>query len=155
MRGSNRNYVQIEPIGGNMLEDLDVAAAVSHDLLKKGYSILRKCRADRNDVDIVARLPETGAKLFISAAGVASSRAGREKLAEVYTESQLFHCVSRGIHSAFRIHGDHKFIPGDQIALAFPDTPGFRKYLNAEKPVLDSFGIKVFLVTEEKNVTVL
>jgi hypothetical protein len=138
-----------------MLDDTDVAEAVSHDLLMKGYSILRKHRADHNDVDIVARSPETGTKLFISAAGVASSQAGREKLAEVYTESQLFHCVSRGIHSALRIHGDYKFIPGDQIALAFPDTPGFRKYLSAEKPVLDSFGIKVFLVTEKKGVTTL
>lgn len=43
----------------------------------------------------------------------------------------------------------------DQIALAFPDTPGFRKYLAAEKPVLDSFGIEVFLVTEEKSVIAL
>jgi hypothetical protein len=138
-----------------MLGDSDIATAVSHHLLKEGYSILRKRRADRNDVDIIARLPETGAKLFISAAGVASSKVGREKLSEVYTESQLFHCVSRGIHSALRIHGDFKFISGDQIALAFPDTPGFRKYLAAEKAVLDSFGIKVFLVTEEKNVFTL
>jgi hypothetical protein len=138
-----------------MLDDNDVAAAISHHLLKTGYSILRKHRADHNDVDIVARSPETGVKLFVSAAGVASSKAGREKLAEVYTESQLFHCISRGIHSALRIHGDYKFIPGDQITLAFPDTPGFRKYLIAEKPVLDSFGVKVFLVTEEKSVVTL
>jgi hypothetical protein len=138
-----------------MLDDTEVATAVSHELLKKGYSILRKHRANRNDVDIVARLPKKGAKLFISAAGVASSKAGREKLSDVYTESQLFHCVSRGLHSALRIHSDYKFIPGDQIALAFPDTPGFRKYLSAEKPVLDSFGIKVFLVTEERNVVTL
>jgi hypothetical protein len=40
-----------------MLDDSDVATAVSHYLLKKGYSILRKRRADRNDVDIIARLP--------------------------------------------------------------------------------------------------
>jgi hypothetical protein len=86
---------------------------------------------------------------------VASSKAGREKLAEIYTESQLFQCITRGIHSALRIHGDYKFITGDQIALAFPDTPGFRKYLAAEKPVLDSFRIKVFLVAEDKNIIAL
>ena len=138
-----------------MLDKSDVATAVSHHLLEEGYSILRKRPAARNDVDIIARLPETGAKLFISASGVASSKAGREEMAEIYTESQLFQCISRGIRSALRIHGDYKFISGDQIALAFPDTPGFRKYLAAEKPVLDSFGIKVFLVAEEKNVVTL
>jgi hypothetical protein len=140
---------------GYVLDDTNVAAAVSHHLLSKGYSILRKRRSDRNDVDIIAGLPGKGTKLFISAAGPASSRAGREEFAEIYTESQLFNCISRGIHSAIRIHGDYKFNRGDQIALAFPDTAGFRKYLTAEKPVLDSLGIKVFLVTEEKGVVTL
>jgi len=138
-----------------MLDDTDVIEAVSCDLLQKGYAILRKSRSDRNDVDIVARWSETGNKIFVSAAGVASSKAGRERLEEVYTESQLFNCVTRGIHSALRMEGTEKFAPGDQIALALPDTPGFRNYMNAEKTILDSLGIKVLLVTEDKNVITL
>jgi hypothetical protein len=138
-----------------MLNDDDVIDAMSHHLLKTGYSILRKSRTDRDDVDVVARWPETGTKVFVSAAGAAHSRAGKEELEEVHTETELFHCVTRGIHSALRVHGAERFAQGDQIVLAFPDTPGCRKYLGAEKSVLDSFGIKVFFVAEDKSVSEL
>jgi hypothetical protein len=138
-----------------MLEENDVIAAVCTDLLRKGYAILKNATSPRQDVDLVAREPETGVKVFVSAAGAARSEAGRGKLEESYNEFRLFRCVTRSIHGALRIRGANKFGEGDHIALAFPDAPGCRKYLVAEKPVLDSLGIKVFLVNEDKDVHVL
>ena len=138
-----------------MLDENEVMEAVSLYLLKRGYAILQESATDLRGVDIVAYHPESEAKIFVSVAGVARSKAGRGKLEAVYTESQVLRSVARGIYSAMKIGRPKHFIPGDQIAIAFSDTPTFRKYLEAEKPVMDSFGIKIFLVSEEKKITVL
>jgi hypothetical protein len=135
-----------------MLDETDVIEAISLDLLDRGFSILRKSREALNDIDIVAKWPETGAKILVSAVGMSRSRAGRGKLEGTYTESQIFYSVSRAVLSALRMKGDLKFNAGDRITLAFPDTPKFREQLRAQKPVLDSFGIEVSLVKEDKKV---
>ncbi len=136
-----------------MLDETDVVEAITLDLLQRGFSVLRKSRKELTDIDIVAKWQESGAKIFISAVGMARSKAGRGKLETTYAETQIFYSISRAILSAMRIKGDLKFRPGDRIALAFPDTPRFRQRLNAQKPVLDSFGIEVSLVTEDKKVS--
>jgi hypothetical protein len=138
-----------------MLDENDVIETVSAYLQKRGYTILRKSRKDPRGVDIVVRDPESKSRLMISATGIAPSKAGRGKLEKSYTESQVFYCVTRAVYSALRTHGTNQFKPGDQIALAFPDSPGFRKYLSAEKAVLDSLAVKIFLITEEKKVILL
>ncbi len=135
-----------------MLDQEDVIEAVSLDLLEKGYAILNKPGSDHEGADIVARDSRSGAKIFVSAAGAARSEAGRGKLEAEYTETQLFRCVARSVHGAMRLQGEDRFNSGDHIALAFPDIPGCRKYLDAEKPVLEALGIKVFLVGEDKKV---
>ncbi len=138
-----------------MLDENEVTEAISLYLLDRGYAILQKSTTDRRGVDIVAYHPESKAKIFISVAGVAHSKAGRGKLEAAYTESQVLRCVARGVYSAMKIGVPDHFIPGDQIAIGFSDTPTFRKYLEAEKPIMDSFGIKIFLVSEEKKISVL
>jgi hypothetical protein len=138
-----------------MLEKADVIDAVSFDLLKKGYVIVRKSPTGEHDTDLVARHPETKARILISASGAARSKAGRGKLEESYLEARVFRCVTKSIYSAMKVHGADRFDPGDRIALAFPDTPTCHKYLSAEKPILDSLGITVFLVSEDKKVETL
>jgi hypothetical protein len=138
-----------------MLDENEVMEAVSFYLLERGYAILQESATDRRGVDIVAYHPESKAKIFVSVAGIARSKAGRGKLETAYTESQVLRSVARGIYSAMKMGTPDHFIPGDQIAIGFSDTPTFRKYLEAEKPVMDSFGIKIFLVSEEKKITVL
>ena len=135
-----------------MLDETDVIEAISLDLLERGFSIVRKSKEALNDIDIVAKWPETGAKILVSAVGMSRSRAGRGKLEATYTQSQIFYSISRAVLSALKMKGDLKFKPGDRIALAFPDTPQFRKQLRAQEPVLDSFGIEVSLVSEERRV---
>ena len=135
-----------------MLNETDVIGAVSLDFLQRGYSILEKCTVDSNDVDIVASWPESGAKMFISAVGVPRSSAGKEEPEASCTESQIFYCISRAIIGAMGMKDSCKFSPGDRLALAFPDTPGFREQLRAQEPFLNSFGVEVFLVNEEKKI---
>ncbi len=138
-----------------MLDEKEVLEAITLDLLAKGYGILDKAMVHHGDVDIVARQLKTGAKLFITAAGIARSTAGRGKLEQQFTERQLFHSVARSINGAFKTGDRERFNPGDKIALAFPDIPGYKKYLTVQKPILDSLGIIVFLVSEDGAVRTL
>ncbi|MGA3174486.1 MAG: hypothetical protein ABSE25_08715 [Syntrophorhabdales bacterium] len=138
-----------------MLDEKEVTEAVSLYLSERGYTVPEKSIADPRGVDVVVYHPDTRSKIFISAAGVARSEAGRGKLEASYTESQVLRCVARGIYSAFKMPVPDHFIPGDKIAIAFPDIPAFHKYLNAQKPVMDSLGIKAFLVAGDSKVTEL
>ena len=138
-----------------MLDETQVLEAVSFELLERGYSVVQKPSEDPGDVDMVARDPSSGRRILMSAAGVARSKAGRGKLEAQYTESQVFRSVVRGVRSALRMRKTDEFTAGDQIGLAFPDVPALRKYLSAEKPVMDALNVKVFLVSEDKKVTTL
>ncbi len=138
-----------------MFDENKVAAGVSHYFLERGYAVNQVQPADRRGVDFIAYHPETKAKIFVSTAEIARSKAGRGKLEAAYTESQVLRAVTRGLGSALTMDTPDRFQPGDMIVVGFPDTPTFRKYLEAEKPVMDSFGIKIFVVSEDKKVSVL
>jgi hypothetical protein len=137
-----------------MLDEGEVTEVVSLYFLERGYAVER-LSADSRGADFIAYHPGSKAKIFVSTAGIARSKAGRGKLEAAYTESQVMRAVSRGIYSALTMRTPDSFVPGDRLAVGFPDTPVFRKYLEAEKPVMDSFGIKIFLVSDDKGITVL
>jgi hypothetical protein len=138
-----------------MLNKDDVTEAVSLDFLKRGYSILKKPKGRRRGADVIARDPESKARVLVSAAGRTPSERETEKSNAVHTESQVLECMTRSVYSALRMRNENQFSPGDQIALAFPDVPECQRYLNAEKPVLDSLGVKIILVNEDKEVRML
>jgi hypothetical protein len=138
-----------------MLDENGVAEAVSLYLLERGYAVSQQQTTDRSGADIIAYHPESKAKMFVSTVGIARSKAGRGKLEAAYTESQVLRAVARGVTSALTMRTPDRFVPGDRIAVSFPDTPMFRTYLEAEKPVMDSFGIQIFLVSEDKKITML
>jgi hypothetical protein len=144
--------------GGNvrrrfyMITRNDITEAVSLDLLKKGYSIAERPKGRHKGADIIARDPETKARLFVSAAGRTRSEIAADKPRTAHTESEVLHCMVKSIHSALRTRKEDKFSRDDKIALAFPDAPECLRYLDAEKPVLDSLGVKIILVNEKKEV---
>jgi hypothetical protein len=132
-----------------MLDEDEIIETVSRYLLEKGYAILHTSRPGAN---IIAREHESDARILISATGFARSSAVTEKLGTSYVESQVFRSVTKGISNALRMSTTDEFRAGDSLALVFPDTPTFRKYLTAEKSIMASFGIKIFLVTEHKDI---
>lgn len=135
-----------------MLDKEGVTEAVTLDLLKRGYSILKKPRGRRRGADIIARDPGSKSRMFISSAGRARSKEEAERPLQIRTESQVLACMSRSIYTALRMRDENQFSPGDQIALAFPDVSECQKYLAVEKPVLDSLGVKILLVKDNKEV---
>ncbi len=132
-----------------MLDEDEIVEVVSRYLLEKGYAILQTSGPGAN---IIAREPESDARILISATGFPGSKARMEKLGASYVESQIFRSVTKGISHALRLSKTDDFRTGDSIALVFPDTPAFRKYLTGEKSIMSSLGIKIFLVTEDNNI---
>ncbi len=135
-----------------MLDHAGIIEAISLDLLKRGYAILEECTVDYHSVDIVADSPESGAKMFINVFGLPQAKTAEKVIEGSETESQVFYSVSRAIVGSMSMKGACKFNPGDQLVMAFPGTARFREYLSGQKPVLDTFGIDVILVTEEKTI---
>ncbi len=136
-----------------MLDADDLIEAVSLHLLEKGYFIVEK--PERGKVAIVARDPESKVHLLVSVAATARPRGTAPKSQRSWTESQVFRLLTMSIANALMIRHRSRFKPGDQIGLAFPDLPVVRKYLDAEKPIMDCLGVNFFLVTQEKNVFVI
>ena len=63
--------------------------------------------------------------------------------------------MAKAIHGALKTGDRERFNPGDRIVLAFADIPGYQKYLGVQKPILDSLGIVVLLISEEKTIRTL
>jgi hypothetical protein len=133
----------------------DLIEAVSADLLKKGYSVLNKQGGRRRGADIIARDPESKKRLLISAAGHTRAEMTATGSHPFRTESELLACMTRSVYSALRMRHENEFTRGDEIALVFPDISSCHKYLGAEKPVLDSLGVKVLVVKKDREVIVL
>ena len=138
-----------------MLSKDDVIEALSLDLLKRGYAIVRRARGRTKGADIIARDPESKTKLLISAAGPSRKEAAKFEKGTPRTESQALQCMTRSVYSALRMSKEDRFGPGDQLALAFPDGAACRKYLAVQKPAFDSLGVKIFVVKKDNEVRAL
>ena len=138
-----------------MLSKEDVATAVSHNFLKRGYSILKKPKGRRKGADVIARDPESQIRVFVSAAGRTPTEAAAAGLDAPHTESEVLKCMTRSVYSVLRMRDENQLSPADQIALAFPDVPECHRYLSAQKPFLDSIGVKIILVNEDKEVKIM
>jgi hypothetical protein len=56
--------------------------------------------------------------------------------------------VAKGFYTAASMYASRT--NGDEVALAYPDTPWFREYLIAVKPVLERLSIKVYMVRGDR-----
>jgi hypothetical protein len=82
---------------------------------------------------------------LIEAKGGTSSRVGSARFGKPYDNNQVFDRVGKGFYTAGCLYSQ-RGTDGDEIALAFPDSPLFRKYIIPVKPALLKLGITVFLV---------
>ncbi len=136
-----------------MLDENDVLEAVSLHLLEKGYYIVEKPAG--GEVDIIAREPQSKARLLVSATRISPLSGSKGKPQSSWTESQIFQALASSIAKVLMIRHTAELGPDDQIALAFPDLPTVRKYVNTEKCIMDCLNLRFFLVSPEKNVLVI
>jgi hypothetical protein len=66
----------------------------------------------------------------------------------------VFDRVAKGVYTAIALYCEH-YRRGDKIALAFPDTDHFRKYLMSIMPALNELAISVYVVSPDRQAALL
>jgi Holliday junction resolvase-like predicted endonuclease len=136
-----------------MLDENDVVDAVCTHLQSLGYGILHRCTTNDRGIDIVAKHPSKPGKLMVEAKGGKSSKPRSPRYGQDYRKAEVFDRVAKGFYTAANMHASRK--EGDQAALAYPDTHWFREYLLPLKPLLTELGITVYMVDQNRSVSLL
>jgi len=127
------------------MDENAVISAVCAYLAQRDYKILQQLPTTSKGIDIIAKHPSKLGRLLIEAKGGTSSRVGSNRYGKPYDDTQVFDRVGKGVYTAVCLCSQHE-TTGDEVALAFPDLPLFRKHLSPTKPALLKLGIVVFLV---------
>jgi hypothetical protein len=148
-----RRSVSSSGIGGGsnddyMLYEDHVVDAVCAHLETEGWTIKSRAYAHQRGDDIVAT--RDGAILRVEAKGGGSSKEGTKRYGEPF---KLGQCHTSACKASFRALG--VVSAGEQAAVAFPDTPNYRRVLGPVMPALIAQAITVYLVGEDRSVTTL
>lgn len=127
-----------------MLDENDVIEALAAHLQREGYEIIQRLHTTEKGIDLVA-VRTSGVRLHVEAKGGTSSKEGSNRFGKPYTQSQVFDRVSKGFYSAVALRA--KIPSSDEVALAVPDTPVFRKYLVPIAGISSNLNIQIILVS--------
>lgn len=134
-----------------MLTENDVIDAVCDYLLLHQYEILLRCATNEKGVDIIARQRNGSGRILIEAKGETSARSGSGRFGKPFDSAQVRDHVANAFYTAARLFGEFHG-HGDSVAMAFPDTPLHRKYLEPLESVTGMLKIGVFLVETDHSV---
>jgi hypothetical protein len=126
------------------MDENAVVAAICTHLTNTGYAILQRLSTTGQGIDIIAKHPDKPGRLLVEAKGGTSARVGSPRYGKPYDDNQVFDRVGKGFYTAGCLYSQHR-ANGDEVGLAFPDLPLFRKYIGPVKPALVNLGITVFL----------
>lgn len=121
-------------------------------LEQRGYEVSQRLHTTQQGVDIVARERSTGRDLVVEAKGATSSREGSARFGKGFTRTQVFDRVAKGVFTSLELRAKYPDRLRIDVALAVPDFPMFRKYLEPVKIQLTAAGLRVFLVRADGTV---
>ncbi len=137
------------------MDENAVVAALCKYLEDQGYTIQQRRHTTQQGVDIIAIERSNGRELVIEAKGATSSRVGSARYGKVFTSTQVFDRIAKGVFTALQLRAKYPDRTRTDVALAVPDSPGFQKYLDQVRGELSAAGLRVFLVHEDLTVTEL
>jgi len=137
-----------------MLDENQIVDAVCAYLEAKGYEIVQSLHTHQKGIDIVARNPTTGAGYLIEAKGGTSSRRGTERHGEEFKSSQVMVRVSKASYTTMCLLNSPERGQGDRVAMAFPDTPPFRRLVEKIRQPLNALHIDTFWISEDGQVKI-
>jgi len=132
----------------SVLNENEIVDAMCRYLENQGYEIQEKCSTKQKGVDIVAKHARLG-HLRIEAKGGTSTFSGSARFGKEFSPSQVIDRVAKGFYTAACMSHQN----ADTVALAFPDSLLFRKYLEKLRPSAKKLSIKIFLVRRDSSVT--
>lgn len=140
-----------------LLTENDVIRAVSAFLQAGGYQILSSATTEQHGVDIVARsvTPELH-DLYIEAKGATSSKEGTARAGQAFTDSQQLDHISKAIYASMKAYSTTRpsDAPNREVGIALPVTMHHERHIGRIRPALKKFGIRVYWVSQDGNVTV-
>jgi hypothetical protein len=137
------------------MNENDVIAGICGYLEEHGYEIRQRLHTTQQGVDIIARELVSGRDLVIEAKGATSSREGSPRFGKEFTGTQVFDRVAKGVFTTLELRAEYPDRAQTDVALAVPDSSGFRRYLEPVKHELSAAGLRVFLVGHDLTVSEL
>ena len=134
------------------LDENEVVAALCRHLTAAGYRVHQQLSTTQQGVDVIAESP-SGKMLYVEAKGATSSREGSARFGKGFNASQVFDRVAKGLYTGLCLRADHPDADKEDVALAFPDTPDFRKRLEPIRKQLSDAGVDVYLASADGTVT--
>ncbi|MEX2170226.1 MAG: restriction endonuclease [Pirellulales bacterium] len=135
------------------MDENAVIEAVCAYLTQNGYEVEQRLHTTQQGIDIIARQASSGQRLYIEAKGATSSIEGSARFGKGFTASQVYDRVSKGIYAGLRLRAAHPDRAREDVGLAFPDTPQFRKLLEPVSKQLSDASLAVFLASPDGHVT--
>jgi hypothetical protein len=137
------------------MDENAVIAGICKYLELGGYEVQQRLHTTQQGIDVMAQHRQTGRAIVIEAKGATSSREGSARFGQGFTATQVFDRVAKGVFTTLELRAKFPDLTKTDVALAVPDTSGFRKYLNRVKEQLRAAGLRVFLVGEDLTVSEL
>lgn len=129
-----------------MLTEDQVVNAVSASLERNGWTIRSRALAHQRGDDIVATCRDK--TLVVEAKGGGSSKPGTKRYGLEFTRGQCHINVGMAVLRALRVTAAGRAAAG----VAFPDTPHYRRELDAVRSALERLQIQVWLVAPNLDV---
>lgn len=134
------------------LNENQVVDAVCEFLESKGVAVEQRCTTKQKGTDIVARRPGSVHKLLIEAKGGTSADPSSRKYGEDYVNKKVYDVVAKAFYAGVCLRSDPEH-EVDEVALAFPLTDLFLRYVEPLAPALIKMSIGMILVSPDRGVT--
>lgn len=131
-----------------MLYEDDVIDAVCGYLQQHGFTVISKCTSKLCGDDIVAKGTRKIHDLLIEAKGETSKRVGSRRYSLPFDGSQVRDHVANAFYRAAKMATE-----GRVGGIALPGTSAHKKRIADIAHAIDSLGIVVFFVAEDRTVT--
>ncbi len=133
-----------------MLNENQIVETVCDYLKKTGYKVEESRTTYDRGYDIVASKCE-GIKLIIEAKGATSSKPSSKRYNKEFDRKQVVNHVSRALYSTIKIINKY---PKYEVGIALPHNDFHIKAIKDIQNVVELLKIKVYWVTENRDVIV-
>ena len=136
------------PAGAFALTENDVVEAVCNYLVERDFTIVTRAHTTQQGVDVVATRSGDGVEIRVEAKGGTSSKQGTNRFGKAFSSSR----VSTHVAKAFFTAASATRGARARSAMALPDMPRHRKYLERVGEARGELGVGVLWVGADQGV---
>ncbi len=111
------------------LDENEIVEAMCAFPAQSGFELSQRLHTTQQGVDNEATHAASGRRLYMEAKGATSSRMGSPRFGKVSTPTQVYDRVAEAIYAELCLRAAHPKALSEQVVLAVPDSPLFRKRL--------------------------